>query len=261
VLIPSLGPIIYRYDHEQAVKDHIIPPFHLKRIAVHLRGDEKRKYEEYSEEIRNLHRVLVKEFPQLDQVYGEKFFKILGSLIQRYNDPILHKYTTLVNLRKAIVHTSRNKMKALAWVIENELTSSTKTLIFHERINSADEIFHYLKEKSFSVVRYHSQMKLKDKKKALRAYREDKAQILVACTALDEGLDVPATSAGIIVAATSSIRQRIQRIGRILRRAPGKDHSLVYSVFVQGIEDDIFTDSVMRKLEEVAERVEYLNLG
>lgn len=261
ILVPKLGPVIYQYDHQQAVKDRIIPPFRLKRISVNLEWDERQRYDKYTEEIRNLHRVLVREYPQLHQVGGEKFFKILGSLTQKHHDPILEKYITLVNIRKSIIHTSRNKMKGLVWIIENELTSATKTLIFHERIDHAEEIFHYLKTKNISVARYHSQLQLEEKKKALRDYREGAAQILVACTALDEGLDVPATSAGIIVAATSSIRQRIQRIGRILRRAPGKDHSLVYSVFVEGIEDDIFSDSVMRKLEEVAERVEYISLS
>lgn len=261
ILIPELGPIIYQYDHKQAVKDRIIPPFRLKRISVKLQRDERQRYDEYTEDIRNLHRVLVREYPQLNQVGGDKFFKILGSLTQKYDDPILEKYTTLVNLRKSVIHTSKNKMKALVWIIENELASATKTLIFHERIDNANEIFHYLKNNNFSVARYHSKLPMEVKKKSLRDYREGKAQILVACTALDEGLDVPATSAGIIVAATSSIRQRIQRIGRILRRDPGKDHSLVYSVFVEGLEDDIFTDSVMRKLEEVAERVEFISLS
>lgn len=259
-LIPELGPIIYEYGYDQARRDGIIPPFRLKRIAVQLKAYEAERYEAYSEDIRELYRRLLSRYPQLKSASGELFLKVLGKLQRDTEDPLIEKYTTLLNLRKAIVHTSKSKMEALAWIVENELTTTTKTLVFHERISSADEIFTFLEKRGLAVARYHSDLQPAKRKRALRDYREGRARIIVACTALDEGLDVPATSAGIIVAATSSIRQHVQRIGRILRRAPGKDHSLVYSVFVQGIEDGVFTDDVMQELEKAAERVEYISL-
>lgn len=61
----------------------------------------------------------------------------------------------------------------------------------------------------------------------LRLYRRGVFDTLVTCRALDEGTNVPETSVAIIAASTASIRQRIQRLGRVLRRAPGKEKATV----------------------------------
>ena len=55
--------------------------------------------------------------------------------------------------------------------------------------------------------------------------------MLVCCRALDEGINVPEASVAVIASSTASQRQRIQRLGRILRTAKGKDQAEVYTVF------------------------------
>jgi superfamily II DNA or RNA helicase len=55
--------------------------------------------------------------------------------------------------------------------------------------------------------------------------------VLVSCKALDEGMNVPEAAVAIIASSTASHRQRIQRLGRVLRPAPGKDHALIYTLF------------------------------
>ncbi len=74
------------------------------------------------------------------------------------------------------------------------------------------------------VGRYHSEMDEGSRKNILRKYQDSEIRILVSCRALDEGLNVPETDVGIIASSTSSSRQRIQRLGRILRRS-GQDHT------------------------------------
>ena len=69
--------------------------------------------------------------------------------------------------------------------------------------------------------------------KAISYYKNNKRAILLACKALDEGLDIPDTHIGIIVASTEAIRQRIQRVGRILRKAPGKDYSWIFTIYAK----------------------------
>ena len=62
-------------------------------------------------------------------------------------------------------------------------------------------------------------------------FRDGIIDILVTCKALDEGLNVPDTSVGIIVASTKSVRQRIQRMGRILRTSEGKDLGTIVTLY------------------------------
>jgi superfamily II DNA or RNA helicase len=51
----------------------------------------------------------------------------------------------------------------------------------------------------------------------------DDLRILVAMRCLDEGVDIPDARTGYLLASSSNPRQFIQRRGRLLRRAPGKD--------------------------------------
>jgi superfamily II DNA or RNA helicase len=51
----------------------------------------------------------------------------------------------------------------------------------------------------------------------------DDLRILVAMKCLDEGVDIPDARVGYLIASSSNPRQFIQRRGRLLRRAPGKD--------------------------------------
>ncbi len=55
----------------------------------------------------------------------------------------------------------------------------------------------------------------------------DDLRVLVAMRCLDEGVDIPDARIGYLLASSSNPRQFIQRRGRILRRAPGKDFAQI----------------------------------
>ncbi len=66
----------------------------------------------------------------------------------------------------------------------------------------------------------------------LKNFSNGTYQALVAIRCLDEGVDIPQARTGIILASTGNPRQYIQRRGRLLRRYPGKDKSVIYDVIV-----------------------------
>ncbi|GAA3137765.1 superfamily II DNA or RNA helicase [Kribbella aluminosa] len=53
-------------------------------------------------------------------------------------------------------------------------------------------------------------------------------QVLVAMRCLDEGVDIPDARTGYLLASSSNPRQFIQRRGRLLRRAEGKDRAEIF---------------------------------
>jgi hypothetical protein len=67
---------------------------------------------------------------------------------------------------------------------------------------------------------------------ALGDYRSGKTRVLICCRALDEGLNVPDTDAGILLSSSAGARQRIQRLGRILRKTPSDDMKRIFYVHV-----------------------------
>ena len=83
---------------------------------------------------------------------------------------------------------------------------------------------------------YHSKLNVRQRAQILMAYRRGSLDVLVTCRALDEGFNVPETQIGIIAASTATRRQRIQRLGRILRPASGKQGALIYTLVATELE-------------------------
>jgi superfamily II DNA or RNA helicase len=78
---------------------------------------------------------------------------------------------------------------------------------------------------------YHSRIGHVVRRENLRLFRRGVFDVLVCCRALDEGMNVPEASVAIVASSTASTRQRIQRLGRVLRPAPGKTSATIYTLY------------------------------
>ena len=91
-------------------------------------------------------------------------------------------------------------------------------------------IFAMLRKEGVPVVAENSQLPDSLRAESLHLFRIGAARVLVSARSLIEGFDVPAADVGIIVASSSSVRQRIQTLGRILRKKPGENRAAVLHV-------------------------------
>lgn len=62
-----------------------------------------------------------------------------------------------------------------------------------------------------------------ERSRLLRQFRDQELRVLVSMRCLDEGVDVPDARTAYLLASTTNPRQFIQRRGRVLRRAEGKE--------------------------------------
>ncbi len=62
----------------------------------------------------------------------------------------------------------------------------------------------------------------------LDGFRKGKFKAIVSSQVLDEGIDIPDASVGIIMSGSGSVREYVQRLGRILR--PSKDRAILYEL-------------------------------
>lgn len=88
----------------------------------------------------------------------------------------------------------------------------------------------------------------------IQQFTKGKYQVLVAIKCLDEGIDIPSAHTGIVMASSTNPREYIQRIGRIIRQAPGKTSATLYDMILHpdlsGFRDEAlasFEEKVFRK--------------
>ena len=56
---------------------------------------------------------------------------------------------------------------------------------------------------------------------------------MVAIKCLDEGIDIPTATRGILMASSTNPREYVQRIGRIIRQDPSKTFAFLYDICVE----------------------------
>lgn len=82
------------------------------------------------------------------------------------------------------------------------------------------------------VAKYTAETPGPERRRILSSFEREDLQALVAIRCLDEGVDIPATRRAFILASSSNPRQFIQRRGRVLRPAPGKDRAEIWDFLV-----------------------------
>ncbi|WP_438291216.1 DEAD/DEAH box helicase family protein [Streptomyces sp. HUAS TT7] len=80
-------------------------------------------------------------------------------------------------------------------------------------------------ELQLAAARYTSETKRPARQDILRRFERNELQIISSMRCLDEGVDVPESRTAYLMASSSNPRQFIQRRGRVLRKAPGKDRA------------------------------------
>ncbi|MFN2317208.1 MAG: DEAD/DEAH box helicase, partial [Gemmatimonadales bacterium] len=256
ILVPRLGPVVYRYRYQDAVRDGIIARFRIVRIAVNLTQEERQEFDQRSEAVSRTLNALKARFPVLRTATGNRFWQILGAL-KRDNptDERFDRLTAAANERRAIVHLAREKL-AVVRVLAQHLVPPTRVLCFHERIEAADRLLEICQGAGRKAVKYHSQVQEPARSNALTQLRNGTADWLVACKSLDEGVDVPTVDTIVVVAGTRSPRQLIQRLGRALRIGDGGKTATVFLIEVAGVDDQALAADDLADLRLAAESVE-----
>ena len=206
ILIPNLGPIIFRYTLSQAKADGVVSDFALSNVKVPFTEAEQTKY--------------------------DKATKMLGMALSQGDD----ERAKQIAMRRSSI--SKNAISRITSTIQLAQTlRSKKIIIFHEDIAMDNLITSLLAEKQHRVAVFHSKIGKDMRRDNLRMFRSGQIDILVCCRALDEGIDVPEAECAILAASTSSHRQRVQRLGRVLRKHEGKESAQIYTLYVSESEE------------------------
>lgn len=242
ILTAALGPCIYTYGMTEALMMQTICTFDVFHIALTFQEGEQEDYAELSDEMQYCYTQLRRAVPFLEkmgqQERFEEFRRLSGGTDKRIAKLAL-TYMNLTYKRKSLVCMAVARVSCAVELIRR-LGLKDKILIFGERIAQAEELYRILcQHYSGRVGRCHSELGEQANRNVLERFRTGEFRILITCKSMDEGVDIPDATIAIILSGTSARRQRIQRLGRIIRKKEGKKRAALYYLHVQESTEDI----------------------
>ncbi len=217
-LFPLLGGVIYRTTPGELTRQGYLAPYIIRRVTVSLTPQEKRKYEQLRRRYLSL-------------AMGRSFQEVLQAA--RKGDPNAIEALRVQAQMREIVQSSEAKIKAVENLVRSELLKGSKIIVFTQYRKQAEEI-----AKRVGGLLLHGGLDKRRRAMVLSKFKHMKSGVLVLTTVGDEGLDIPDANVGIFVSGTSSPRQFIQRLGRLLRPSPGKKQAILYEVVTAGTSEE-----------------------
>ncbi len=238
----ALGREIYHYRFREAVREGTVSRFFVYQIGLSFSADELRAYDQLSSRMGMLYYELQARYPELSGMGGHALFRFLNRTAAREGEDSPAAVYVGLSYQRAAVSYDAAARSACACELIRRTDPAAQILVFCERISQADELRRRLQLCGIGRVgSYHSRMPERVRKRVLGDFRDGEVRILISCKALDEGIDVPDAAVGIVMSGTSMSRQRIQRIGRILRRRKDKPWACLYYLYVrESAEDSTF---------------------
>jgi len=217
VLYRLLGPLCYRQDIDQ-MKGDVLAPYIVERVELELDEDEALAYEENREIYKNFLRDNNINFSS-----GDGWARFMYMVARQPNGK--QAFKSYMEQRR-IARSGRAKLRTIWELIKKH--AGARIIVFTADNDTAYEIGRTF---FLPVLTHHT--KLAERKEMLTLFRCGEYPILVTSKVLNEGVDVPEASIGIIVSGSGSIREHVQRLGRILRKSSGKQ-AILYELVSQG---------------------------
>jgi len=221
-----LGDIIFDYDYIDAREDEVIVNFKLLYAYAAMTPDEEEKYKKFTKSI-------------------QRRAATIGG-----NDMNDYPLKMLIFNRARMVKNSKNRIPFGIELLQKHKRDSW--IVFTENKKQAKEFNKIINTKGYKSAIYNTDLDNAEREENLNNFKNGNLNVLVSCTALDEGFDMPEADGAMILSASSSKRQRIQRMGRVLRITANKQNALIVTVYSSKTEfDKLREESNRYKLEGV----------
>lgn len=243
-LFDYFGNVVYEYDLERAIREETLCPYDYHPVLVELTGEEAAEYEELSIQIGRLMARQSSKDPMSPQ---------LQALLLRRARLLAAaegKLPALMRVFSDLNRADRKIEKALVYCGDGKVDDPEEDEALIRQVDAAVRLLG--REAGLRVARFSAQESKEDRESILDGLKRERLDALVAIRCLDEGIDLPDVRMGFILASSTNPRQFIQRRGRLLRRAPGKDRAEIWDFIVSPpdlkglVEDSVF--NIERKL-------------
>ena len=220
-ILDYFGGVIYEYSISRAIAEGRLSPYAYHPHLVQLTDEEAVAYAEITEK--------------------------LGQVLARGGDnrELNQAAISLLVRRSRLLGGAENKISVLDQVLRNLSERPRKALFYCGDGRTSDQINqeetrqiervarllgneHGLRVRSFT---YRETMQ--EREAILRDLDSGFLDGVVAIRCLDEGIDLPDLRMGFLLASSTNPRQFVQRRGRLLRKAPGKELAIIHDFIIE----------------------------
>jgi len=238
-LDPYFGDVCFRMDYRRAIEEDVTAHFKVALIGVRFTPSERDQYDEANRTAYDAQRWLVGHGYVREEPFGE-FMKEVSALAEGEHGRATWKARAFLRSfaeRRQILAETRAKRRYLQELVP-AITAADRAIVFTQTVDSARAAADDLHRRRVRATSIHSQLSPDERREALAAFASGKVRAIAAPQVLDEGVDVPAADLAVILAASRSQRQMIQRMGRILRRKPDGRLARFAILYVEGTSED-----------------------
>ena len=204
---------IFEYDLQQAINDGYLAHYTYHPLFAEMNQNE---FQEYYE--------LTQEMKQEMAIHKQKERKIGRKL----PTPVFLK--RILEKRALIKKKTADKVNVFeTWC---DSFKQNQVLLFCEDTEQMNDLIEVLNHTGKKYAKYKSDMQDSQKIQSLNFFKEGRIELLLAIRCLDEGLDVPDCSACIIISSSTSVREFVQRRGRVLRATSKLKIAKIFDIIV-----------------------------
>ena len=201
-----LGPVVYQVGITDLAGE-FLADYETIQVTVHLSEGERARYDAARKEFRDF---CTENHISLGGRQGfQNFLRVSArSKAGRSAHRAYREY-------KSIAHGTESKLDVVAELLAEE--HGRRAIVF---TNDNATAFRVSRQLLLPCITHHTDVK--ERKALLKAFAEGQLPTLVTSKVLNEGVDMPEAEVAIVVSGSGTVREHVQRLGRILRPKSGK---------------------------------------
>ncbi len=224
-----IGPIVYRREAQELAGEYLAD-YSVLRINVEMQPEEREAYERE----RAIFRAFLNEKRiSLSSLTGWQLF-IVASARSEAGRRAMMAYRE----SKRIALGTEAKLRVLRELLQRH--KRERVLIF-----TAENEMVYRISQEFLIPAITHQTGIKERRQWLEAFNKGEVLALATSKVLNEGVNIPDAAVAVVLSGSGSSREHIQRLGRILRKQPGKE-AVLYEV----VTSDTTEEGISRRRSE-----------
>ncbi|GAB3204549.1 DEAD/DEAH box helicase family protein [Nocardia tengchongensis] len=258
ILLPYFGGLIPGCDYNRARADGILAPVRLALTGVHFTARERAKYDRADEAARKAKSVLVDGYGAPEDSFGE-FMSFAQRLAKQETGDAARQAQRFLKYfaeRRELLADCQGKLDLIRTLPIPELRA-TQSIFFAERTSTAGQIQSTLDQLGLSCGCVGSALRPAEREQIIGDFQRGDLRALSAPRVLDEGIDIPDAQLGMVLAASRTRRQMIQRMGRVVRPKSNGSAALFVVAYVYGTPEDPALgahEAFLEDLESIAEQ-------